>query len=102
MSDIPTFIENTLKLVNKTESKVSDVFGIPDLQCMKCQKIRTFERCLVYDIDTSALHFQVTEVNIGMLLDLLISVNNFCCKGNLVVGTFEEKLANFSKIVISK
>ena len=30
-------------------------------------------------------------MNIQALLDLLVSEKNSCCKGNLVVGTFEEK-----------
>ena len=42
VSDIPTFIEKTLELLNKHESKTASLFGIPDVQCQKCKKLIEF------------------------------------------------------------
>ena len=37
-ADLPTFVENTLKLLDKQESNTSELFGIPALKCQKCMK----------------------------------------------------------------
>ena len=91
MTEIPTFVEKTLKLADKNNNKVSELFGIPDLKCKRCRKVRIFEKKLVYEIDTSALQ-EERDVNIKMLMDLLVSsVNKSCCKDNLCVNMSDER-----------
>ena len=91
MSDIPTFVENTLRLADKDENKVSELFGIPDLKCKKCKKVRIFEQKLLYEIDTSFLQ-EEKEVTIRMLMDLLVSSMNIpCSKDDLCVNLLDER-----------
>ena len=35
MADLPSFVENTLKLLCKHEIRTSDLFGVPELKCQK-------------------------------------------------------------------
>ena len=49
-ADLPIFIENTLKLLNKHENKTSSLFGIPEIQCQKCKKLIMFLEQPVYEV----------------------------------------------------
>ena len=96
-ADLPTFIENTLKLFTKYETKTSDYFGMPQLKCQKCKKIRKVANQLVYCKDTSSLIHGEKEVNLKLLVEDLITENdtNHCCRENSMFNAFKEKCVIF-------
>ena len=72
LTDLPKFIENTLKLLDKHENRISECFRIPDLQCQKCKKIIIIEDQLMYDIDTSIFQLAKKEFTPQFLVETLI------------------------------
>ena len=84
MVDLPSFVENTLKLLCKHERRTSDLFGVPELKCLKCKQVRKLEDQLVYHIDTSIIQSDSKEVNLKSLMDPLIKTSNMnnCCLEN--------------------
>jgi hypothetical protein len=98
MKDLPTFVINTLKLLNKYESRTIELFGIPELQCKKCKEIKRLEDQLVYNIDTSICQSETEGVTIKWLMDALIKKANMkkCCSENLDFNASDEKCVIFS------
>ena len=97
ITDIPTFIENTLKLLNKYETKTSDYFGIPSLKCHQCKKCRKVPNQLIYGTDTSILIQDNSEINFKQLIDGIMIENyaDQCCRDNWKFDGYEEKCVIF-------
>ena len=53
--DFPTFLENTLRLLANYEPDSSSLFGLPGVQCEKCQEERNFPEKLIFEVDTKKL-----------------------------------------------
>ena len=84
LANLPRFVENTLILLKKHERRTTELFGIPELQCQKCQKIRKHKDQLIYDVDTSITQSETEGITLKFLIDTLIQKTNLnkCCLEN--------------------
>ena len=92
-TDLPVFIENTIKLLGKHERQINDVFQFPILQCQRCKKTRNTTNQLVYEVNTSALKSGTKDVILKMLIDALIPEKNLnqCCHEHMLFNDPYEK-----------
>ena len=84
-TDTPIFIKKTLNLLNMSENKISELFGLPDQQCKICKKTLTYPNEFIHYVDTSHLLSEEEDVNAKTLMDILMKENriNKCCKENI-------------------
>ena len=93
IADLPSFVQKTLQLLDKHESKTFDLFEIPDLQCQKCKKIIKFADKQIFDVDTSSFQSETKEINLKLLMEFLFKTKNLdkCCSRNLNFNNKFEK-----------
>ena len=101
IGNTPAFIENSLKLLNRCENQIQDVFGLPDLMCVKCKKTKELPKELAYLFKTS----NITNKTISLknCIDDMISKEdtNQCCQENWKFSSCREKciILHFSQPV---
>ena len=84
-ANIPTFIKNTLKLLEIYEKKMSSLYEISDQQCPACNQIKSFSNQLIHQVDTSDLLKEKENVNLKCLINALMKKNTAsqCCLENM-------------------
>ena len=92
LSDVPTFIESTIKLLKLCEPD-GDCFRILNGQCEKCRVTVSDEHKLFIDIPGTEI-LKIKEVSMKNVVDLLIRKlsRSKCCKSNFEAQCATEKI----------
>ena len=95
MSDIVSFIGNTLRLLRRSENRISSFIGFPNGQCQECNKTVNIKSKYIYQVDmkfTDCKEITITDI----LRNLVISngIKN-CCLEFLRLETEVEKYVIF-------
>ena len=95
--DLGGFLGNTLRLLRRSENKVSCLLGIPEGHCQKCQKVVQIKQKYIYQVETKEVTSESKIVTIQDILKnvILASVDQKCCFLSLKLENKQKKCVVF-------
>ena len=93
MSDLPSFCEKTITLLNEAEKKVASLFGIPRGKCDHCKGLVADQDQSVIDISSADVR-KIQGVSMKHIVRLLIqnTMKNKCCSEHFKCEDGQEKI----------